>query len=349
MSETPADNVVPAESPEAVETAEVDAQGVEHIRVEIRRTQGNRRLDKYLSGRLGKNTSRARLQRLIKEGAVTVNAKAVKASYTICPGDMIDMHIPTTKPKEIPAEDIPLDIRYEDEYLVVVNKSPGMVVHPARGHFTGTLVHALLAHCEKLSDIGGQTRPGVVHRLDKNTSGLIIFAKDDLAHRRLAKALSARKIEREYFGIVWGKPRESFGTIDKPIGHNPKDHKKMAVVDGGKLARTDYLVEREYRILSSAVFQLHTGRTHQIRVHLRAIGHPIFGDPEYGGREERIGGSVPEYHRFARKLLSKIDRQALHARRLTFDHPITSEKISIEAPIPSDMESIIKALEEWCS
>lgn len=306
------------------------------------------RLDRYLGGTdLG--LSRNQIQKLIREKLIEVPGKGIKPAFILIGGEEIHITIPETEPLRLVPEDIPLDIRYEDEYLVVVNKSPGMVVHPARGHFTGTLVHALLAHCEKLSDIGGQTRPGVVHRLDKNTSGLIIFAKDDLAHRRLAKALSARKIEREYFGIVWGKPRESFGTIDKPIGHNPKDHKKMAVVDGGKTARTDYLIEREYRILSSAVFQLHTGRTHQIRVHLRAIGHPIFGDPEYGGREERIGGSVPEYHRFARKLLSKIDRQALHARRLTFDHPITSEKISIEAPIPSDMESIIKALEEWCS
>ncbi|MCD6501335.1 RluA family pseudouridine synthase [bacterium] len=304
------------------------------------------RLDRYL-GATELGLSRSQIQKLIREKLIEVPGKGIKPAFILFGGEEIYVTIPESEPLRLLPENIPLDIRYEDDYLVVVNKPAGMVVHPARGHFTGTLVHALLGHVGELSGIGGQTRPGVVHRLDKNTSGLIIFAKNDLAHSRLSRALAARKIEREYIGFVWGRLKEAFGTIEGAIGHNPKDHKRMAVVESGRPARTDFVVERDYDLLSAVKFHLQTGRTHQIRVHCQHIGHPIFGDPDYGGREGRIGGSAPEYRRFARELLSKIDRQALHARHLTFDHPITSEKISIEAPLPPDMESVLQALERW--
>jgi len=234
---------------------------------------------------------------------------------------------------------------FEDEFLVVVDKPPGMVVHPARGHFTGTLVHALLGHCKSLPDCCGEMRPGVVHRLDKDTSGLIIFAKSELAHRRLAKALAERKIKREYVGIVWGKMPQSSGTIEGDIGHNPKDHKKMAVVERGRPARTDYSVVKDFHFLSLVDFRLHTGRTHQIRVHTSHIGRPIFGDPEYGGREERIGGFAPEFRQTAVRLLKMLDRQALHARRLSFAHPMTSEEITVEATLPEDIAGVIREVE----
>ncbi|MCK5833156.1 RluA family pseudouridine synthase, partial [bacterium] len=236
------------------------------------------------------NLSRNQIQKLIRDKRIQIPGKGIKPAFILIGGETILVEIPITETPRLVPENIALDIIFEDEFLVIVNKPPGMVVHPARGHFSGTLVHALLAHCDKLSCVGGETRPGVVHRLDKNTSGLIIFAKNDLAHRYLAKALSEHKIKREYIGLVWGRMKETSGSIEGPIGHNPKDHKKMAVVVSGKPALTDYQLELDYTFLSLLAFKLHTGRTHQIRVHCSHIGHPIFGDSEYSGGPERIKG-----------------------------------------------------------
>ncbi len=303
------------------------------------------RLDTYLVT-AGLGLSRNQIQKLIRDKNIEIPGKGVKPAFILYGGEEIIVRIPEKEPLRLKPEDIPLDIPFEDEHLLVVNKPPGMVVHPARGHFSGTLVHALLSHTSDLSAIGGQSRPGIIHRLDRDTSGLLIVAKSDIAHSRLARELSARRIKREYSALVWGHMPKQSGSIEGDIGHNPKDHKKMAVVKTGKPARTDYTVELDYNLLSLVVFRLHTGRTHQIRVHAQHIGHPIFGDPDYGGREQRLGGIIAEERPLARKLLDNISRQALHARRLTFRHPISSDLIEVEAPLPEDMTALINMLRE---
>ena len=303
------------------------------------------RLDIFLVNQ-GLGLSRNQIQKLIREKKITVPGKGIKPAFILNGGEQIVVNIPHAEPLRLVPEEIPLDIRYEDEHLLVVNKPPGMVVHPARGHYSGTLVHAVLAHTIKLSSLGGQTRPGIVHRLDKNTSGLLIVAKTDIAHRRLARRLAEHKIKREYLALLWGHLSEESGSIEFPIGHNPRDHRKMAVVEHGSEARTDYSVEIDYQLLSVVVFRLHTGRTHQIRVHAQNIGHPVFGDPDYGGREVHLGGIAPEMRKIARELLNLIDRQALHARKLEFEHPVTSESISIETELPNDIATVINALEK---
>jgi len=292
----------------------------------------------------GLGLSRSQIRKLIREKRIEIPGKGVKPAFILTGGEEIIVTIPETEPLRLIPEEIPLDIRYEDEYLLVVNKPPGMVVHPARGHFSGTLVHALLAHTVRLSSIGSQSRPGIIHRLDKDTSGLLIVAKTDIVHNRLSHALSERKIVREYVALVWGHMPENSGSIEGAIGHNPKDHKKMAVVENGRPARTDYIVENEFGILSEVAFRLHTGRTHQIRVHANHIGHPVFGDHDYGGRETRLGGIMAEQRQFAKKLLDLIDRQALHARELSFVHPITSEPIVVRAPLPDDLLAVLDEL-----
>lgn len=290
--------------------------------------------------------SRNQIQKLIRDKNIEIPGKGVKPAFVLFGGEEIIVRIPEKEPLLLKPEDIPLEISYEDEHLLVVNKPPGMVVHPARGHFSGTLVHALLSHTSDLSAIGGQTRPGIIHRLDRDTSGLMIVAKSDIAHSKLARDLFARKIKREYIALVWGHMPQESGSIEGDIGHNPKDHKKMAVVKSGKPARTDYIVELDYGLLSLVRFRLHTGRTHQIRVHAQSIGHPVFGDPEYGGREERLGGTIAEKRPLAEELLKLIPRQALHSGQLEFQHPITAETIKIEAPLPEDMREVIVRLHE---
>lgn len=233
---------------------------------------------------------------------------------------------------------------YEDEFLVVVNKPPGMVVHPGSGVHSGTLVNALLAYCKDLSGIGGYLRPGIVHRLDKGTSGLIIVAKNDVAHVRLCDALKRREIEREYEAVVWGKPPRQ-GKVETLLGRSLTDRKRMAVRKrDGRLAVTYFEVVEEFAFASRLHVRLATGRTHQIRVHLAHIGHPVFGDPTYGGRRRKYGNLKPEVMRKARECLSLIDRQALHARKLIFTHPMTRSKISLEVTVPQDMKALIEAL-----
>jgi len=290
------------------------------------------------------NLSRNQIQKLIRDKKIEIVGKRIKPAFILLGGEVINIKIPENEPLRMIPENIPLDIRYEDENIIVVNKPPDMVVHPARGHFSGTLVHALLAHCNKLSEIGGETRPGVIHRLDKDTSGLIIFAKNDISHRRLAYDLAEKKIQREYSGIIWGNMTEYSGFMTGSIGHNPKDHKKMAVVNNGKTAITEYRIIDNYRLVSFVEFKLYTGRTHQIRVHCSDSGHPIFGDFDYGGREERISGYAPEYKQIAMKMLACINRQALHARKLSFYHPTTKEYITIESEIPNDIINVLDVI-----
>ncbi|MCD6308021.1 MAG: RluA family pseudouridine synthase [Candidatus Latescibacteria bacterium] len=301
------------------------------------------RLDVFLAGKTG--FSRSRLKNIIDGGyAVSPDGSPLKPSYRIEKGDLIRLTVPPREEPSFEPESIPLDIVYEDEYLAVVNKPPGMVVHPGRGNMTGTLASGLLHRFGRLSEVGGAFRPGIVHRLDKDTSGLIVTALTDQAHRMLAHMLQDRTIVRVYTAYVWGRPDPPDGTIDAPIGRHPAKPTLKAVVEGGRPSVTHYETVACYDFLTKLLVTLETGRTHQIRVHLSGIGHHVFGDPSYGGREERLGGFRPEYRQVARRLLADLDRQALHAGTLAFRHPVTGEHHTFTTPLPPDLLRLEKAL-----
>ncbi len=305
------------------------------------------RLDVFLTREIG-HFSRAFFQRLIEEDKVLVNERPQKASYLVAPGDRIEVLIPPPKKYDVLPEDIPLDIVYEDAHLIVINKPPGLVVHPAIGHFTGTLVNALLFHCRDLSGIGGELRPGIVHRLDKDTSGLLVAAKDDFTHRKLSEQFSNRTIEREYWALVWGVPSPRSGRIETQIGRSPTNRKKMAVVEeGGKLAVTTYETQERLFLLSLVKLKLGTGRTHQIRVHMAHIGYPVFGDSTYGGRNRRLGALTAAERKIAARYLEMLPRQALHARTLGFEHPHTHEHLRFESDLPEDMTALLELAREY--
>jgi 23S rRNA pseudouridine1911/1915/1917 synthase len=303
------------------------------------------RLDSFLSAQIPE-LSRSRIQKALRAGDVLVDGEAaVKSARKVRQGERVVLSFSPPRPLEIVPEDIPLDIAYEDEHLLVVNKAPGMVVHPAPGHQTGTLVHALMAHCRNLSGIGGVLRPGIVHRLDAGTSGLLVVAKDDVTHIALSRALMARAVSRMYCAIVWGEMLEQTGVIDMPIGRSPIDRKKMAVVaEGGKEAHTTYYVIDTFGPFQYIRLKLGTGRTHQIRVHLSRVGHPVLGDPVYGGRRERRGGLTGKAAAMADKTLAMIDRQALHAEELSFVHPATGEPMTFKAAPPADFRAVLDFL-----
>ena len=306
----------------------------------------DQRIDRYLSEVRG-IASRSQVQRLLREGRVLVGGRAVKPSHHLRGGETISVTIPDPEPSTIEPEEIPLEVLYEDGDLLVVNKPAGMVVHPAAGARRGTLVNALLAHCRDLSGIGGVQRPGIVHRLDKGTSGLLIVAKHDEAHLRLSEDLAHRRIHREYRAVVWGAPAHDAGTVETLIGRSRSDRKKMAVLtDNGRIATTHYRVMERFEFASRLSVKLETGRTHQIRVHLAHSGHPVFGDPTYGGRRRKCGGLTGSAMARARECLKLIDRQALHAASLEFTHPIKRVTMEFEAPLPEDMERLISALRE---
>ncbi len=301
------------------------------------------RIDKYLSDDRGIAT-RAQIQRLIRGGLILVDGRLVKPSHRLRGGERINVTIPEPEPARLGAERIPLDVVYEDRHLVVVNKPPGMVVHPGSGVRTGTLANALLAHCKDLSGIGGVVRPGIVHRLDKGTSGLIVVAKDDRTHLALSEALKAREIVRTYCAIVWGIPVGG-RSIETLIGRSRADRKRMAVRRRtGRRAVTSFKIAEEFEFASRLIVNLQTGRTHQIRVHLSHIGHPVFGDPTYGGRRRKYGSLSRGAMERARAYLRLVDRQALHAQSLTFTHPQTGSKMSLDAPLPEDMQLLLSAL-----
>lgn len=301
------------------------------------------RLDLYLAHHI-ENATRSKIQQAVKEGFITVNASRVKPSYKISPGDIIHIEIPKPPPPDVIPENIPLDILFEDDNLLVVNKPAGMVTHPAYGHYTGTLVNAILFHCNnRLSTLNDATRPGIVHRLDKDTSGLMVIAKDDISHAHLAKQFSKRTIEREYWAIVWGifeKGKKS-GIIDIALGRSKSDRKKIAVSEGGKSATTEYEVLKEFKYLSLVRLKLRTGRTHQIRVHLHHVGHPVFGDPTYGGRRIAWGGIDKKKKEEVHSLLKIMTRQALHAKTIGFIHPVTKEMMRFDSDLPGDMNEIL--------
>ncbi len=244
------------------------------------------------------------------------------------------------------AENIALDIVYEDDYLIVVNKQPGLIVHPGAGNSTGTLVNALIYHCEHLSNDNGLLRPGIVHRLDKDTSGLLISAKDNSIHGNLRSQFSKRTIEKYYYALVWGNFDEDEGEINAPIGRSPKNRKKFTVIDTGKPSLSLYEVVERFEFLTLVRVKLETGRTHQIRVHMTHVNHPIFGDPYYGGRNSKIITLNMRNRQLAARLLGMLNRQALHARRLIFKHPVSDEVMDLRAPMHDDFEQVLNVLRE---
>ncbi|MBI0578422.1 RluA family pseudouridine synthase [Neobacillus cucumis] len=284
------------------------------------------RIDKVISA-LDEEWSRTQVQQWIKDGNALVNGQVVKTNYKCAINDLIEITIPDPEPLDVIPEEMDLDIYYEDTDVLVVNKPRGMVVHPAPGHLTGTLVNGLMAHCKDLSGINGVLRPGIVHRIDKDTSGLLMVAKNDMAHESLVNQLVEKSVTRKYKAIVHGVIPHDFGTIDAPLGRDPKDRQSMTVVDDGKHAVTHFHVLERYTNFTLVECQLETGRTHQIRVHMKYIGYPLAGDPKYGPK----------------KTLD-IDGQALHAGILGFVHPRTQEYLEFEAPIPSDFESLLEQL-----
>ena len=289
------------------------------------------RLDSWLSVQFP-DFSRSRWQKLISLGHIQIaNRVCSDKKYKLKAGDRVCVHIPEPEPLDLVPEAIPLDILYEDEHLLIVNKPAGMVVHPSAGHSTGTLVHALLAHCP-LSSIGGVQRPGIVHRLDKDTTGAIVIAKTDFAHQHLQQQLQAKTARREYLGIVYGTPKVESGTIDLPVGRHPVDRLRNTILpieQGGKSAVTHWQIEERLRSFSLIKFRLETGRTHQIRIHAAKMGHPIVGDPVYGSGRS-IGVNLPG--------------QALHAWHLQLIHPQTGDLVSVTAPIPSYFLTLLQVL-----
>ena len=299
------------------------------------------RLDRFLAQSLA--LSRSQLQRLIKDGHVLVAGKAAKANQAVKPGQEISIEVPELIDAAPAAEDLPLPIVYQDKDLIVVDKPAGMVVHPAAGHDSGTLVNALLHHVDDLSGIGGEKRPGIVHRLDKGTSGLMVVAKHDRAHEELSRQFAQREVEKEYLALAWGEVMAG-RRIDAPIGRDPNNRKKMSseLSESARVRRTRAAVTRVVRaehfgrVLTLVQVAIHTGRTHQIRVHLAAIGHPIVGDALYGGVHRRVPGDI--------RAVSHLDRPFLHSARLAFTHPEDGRRMEFLSAMPPDLETVLEEL-----
>lgn len=308
------------------------------------------RLDKFLASRI-EDTSRTKIQEAIEKGLVAVNGKKKKSSYSVEPGDTLDVHIPITKPPEVKAEKIPLNIVYEDDDLLVINKNANMVVHPAKGNWTGTLVNGLMWYTDELSEPEKDTvRPGIVHRLDKDTSGLLVVAKNDKTHRILSRYFRKKDIERTYWAIVWGTPDENEGTIIGAIGRDPHNRKRMAVVpaDQGKHAVTHYKVLEYFDHLTLLELKLETGRTHQIRVHLADNNLWVFGDKKYGGDSVRYGPNTGSRRQMFHNLFASLQRQCLHAKTLGFKHPKTGEMVEFDSELPGDFQQVLAMLLQNC-
>ena len=286
------------------------------------------RIDKFIRESMDEEVSRSQIQLWIEDGLVTVNGNPVKANYKLSPGDQVTVQMPEVSSVEIVAENIPLDVYFEDSDVIVVNKPRGLVVHPALGHASGTLVNALMYHCKDLSGINGELRPGIVHRIDKDTSGLLMAAKNDLAHASLAAQLKDHSVNRKYYALVHGNVSHEQGTVDAPIGRDPRERKMFTVTDkNSKHSVTHFQVIERFGDYTLLELKLETGRTHQIRVHMKFIGHPLVGDPLYG-RSKGI----------------KMNGQALHAAILGFVHPRSGEYVEFTAPLPEDMEQLLFTL-----
>jgi 23S rRNA pseudouridine1911/1915/1917 synthase len=327
---------------------ETETELYEHYRYVVDPGQSMLRIDKYLSARI-ENASRTRIQAAAQAGNILVNESAVKPNSRVKPLDIIQILLPNP-PREIELipQDLPVSVVYEDDDLIVVDKAAGMVVHPAYGNYSGTLMNALMFHFRDLPLFNtGELRPGLVHRIDKNTSGLLVVAKNEYAHNRLARQFFKRTTGRLYTALVWGTPEPAEGTITGNVGRNIRDRKIMQVFhDGsqGKHAVTHYRIIEPLGYVSLVECRLETGRTHQIRVHMAWKGHPLFNDEEYGGHRILKGTTFTKYQQFVRNCFEMLPRQALHARTLSFDHPVTGKRLYFEAPIPPDMVAVI---EKW--
>lgn len=323
----------------------------EHYRIVTDKGQGSMRLDKYLSLHVP-NATRTKIQSGIEIEAIKVNDKATKASYKVKPLDVITLSLPQPpRDTEIVAENIPLTIIYEDEEITIVNKPAGMVVHPAFGNWSGTLVNALVYHFQHLpTGRNGDIRPGLVHRIDKDTSGLLVIARSEYGMTHLAKQFFDHSIERTYYALVWGEPKEDKGTIEGHIGRSAKDRRVMDVFpDGsqGKHAVTHYEVLKRMRYVSLVKCNLETGRTHQIRAHMKYLGHPLFSDSTYGGDRILRGTTSGSYKAFVENCFKVIPRQALHAKSLGVVHPTTKEWMQFEAELPEDFTGVLAKWENY--
>ncbi len=314
-------------------------------RFEVPEGKKKERLDLFLTHAI-ENATRSKVQKLIDADLVTVNGVVVKANYQIKPNDLIEaVHPISPRPEDVEPEDIPLDIIYEDEYLLVVNKPAGMVAHPAYANYTGTLVNALLHHTKKLSGLNEPGRPGIIHRLDKDTSGLLVVAKDDFTHAKIAEQFSKRTVDKEYHAVCWGKFKDQKGELDSNIVRSKKDRKKFSTSETeGKHALTLYEVIEEFEFTSYLKINLKTGRTHQIRVHLSGIGKPVFGDPTYGGRQINYGSDQSKIKARVQNLLAIMPRQALHAKTVGFYHPEKKKRMFFDSEIPDDMKLLLEKL-----
>lgn len=339
MSETLADKAGPDED---IEISGKNDDGPVHMQIVIKRRRSHSRLDKYLQGRFPR-FSRTAMQRLIKQGAVTLNGGPIKASHEVTAGDVIDLILPPPEVNEILPEDIPLEIIYEDDYLLAVNKPAGMIVHPARGQGSGTLVNALVYYCQGLSSGDDQCRPGIVHRLDRDTTGVILVAKTDEAHWRLSLQFERRRIEKQYLAVVEGLLELDSDRIDGAIGSDPHFYDRYCVdPQQGRAAMTTYeVIERLGKFTYVRLLPL-SGRTHQLRVHMSYIGHPVVADTMYGARKITVGQlSGDENTDFI------MARQALHAHKIGFKHPITGRQVSLEAPLGQDFEDLLQLLNRY--
>jgi 23S rRNA pseudouridine1911/1915/1917 synthase len=305
----------------------------------VTESENGLRLDRAL-GDLFPSYSRNFLANLVTDGHVRIDgAPARKVSQRVETGQRVAIDVPPPAPATIASQDLPLTVIHEDADVVVIDKPAGLVVHPAAGHADSTLVNALLFHVKDLSGVGCEIRHGIVHRLDKDTSGVMVIAKHDDAHRKLTANWNTDRVRKEYLALVYGTPANDRGTIDAPVGRDPRDRKRMAVVPEGRNAVTDYELSERLRYASLLRCRLRTGRTHQIRVHMKHLGHPIVGDPLYSGPQWR---GIPD--KKIQKVLSSLDRQMLHAAKITFEHPRTGAVVSYEAPLPEDFRAVLVAL-----
>jgi 23S rRNA pseudouridine1911/1915/1917 synthase len=317
-----------------------------NLQLEVPETGAGARLDRWLARARNTGLSRNRLQQLIAQGRVLVNGRAAKPSLKLKAGDKLEVSVPPRRRTRIAPEPQPLVVVHEDDDVLVLDKPAGLVVHPGAGVQSGTLVNALLHHAPEIATVGGEGRPGVVHRLDRDTSGLLVVAKTEDAYLALVEALRTREVKRVYHAIVWGDPGPNAGEIDLPIGRDPRDRKRMAVVRGpaAKPARTHWRVLERYGLATLVEARLETGRTHQIRVHMSAVRHPVVGDPVYGGRVKKMLSLRQSERSLADALLRLLRRQALHAAELEFVHPKTGERLRFRSDPPQDFREALDRL-----
>lgn len=310
----------------------------------VQKSEDGLRLDKYIH-HIFPDHSRSFYQKLIKENHILVNGKELKASYKVAVGDRISIEYPEPKHTYLIPENIPLHIVYQDEQIVVINKQAGLVVHPGAGIKNGTLVNALLFHVKNLASIGSPLRPGIIHRLDKNTTGLMVIAKDDQSYLNLSKQLTEKLILREYQALVWYQIQQQEGTIKTYLNRSKRDRRLFSVAKQGKVAITHYKVEKLYNFLTLLNVTLETGRTHQIRSHLNYFHHPVFGDPAYHGRNRQLNQlNKQQDKQLARELLNLMSRQALHAKNLSFIHPLSKKRMYFESSLPEDFQTVLDKL-----